>query len=409
MAGPRTFVYRYMVPPRKQCTLYRHGDRSPVKAYPTDPYQEGAWPQGFGQLSQEGMEQHFELGQFLRKRYTGFLSKDYTRFEIAVRSTDFDRTLMSAASNLAGLYPPNGSQVFHPGLNWQPIPIHTVPKDEEMLLSFPIANCQRYQLLMNETEKTEIFLNITNTYKDFMEMVQNKTGLTSVSIERVWSVYDTLFCEMKHGLTPPAWVTPDVMKTLKLLKNFGFQTLFGVYKREEKCRLQGGVLLDQIIKNVSAAATSTSNQQLKMIMYSAHDTTIVALQEALNVYNGLQPPYASCHIFELHQDNNGSFSVAMFYRNDSSVAEPYYLTLPGCAQQCPLQDFIRLTHSVIPTDWHKECQINSSANDKDVVIGLVVCGLVLLLLLVVLFVVLCRQGEPAIGYSHVINQSDDHS
>ncbi|KAM9493699.1 lysosomal acid phosphatase isoform 2-T2 [Clarias gariepinus] len=391
------------------CTLgglYRHGDRSPIKAYPTDPYQESVWPQGFGQLSLEGMQQHFNLGQFLRTRYTGFLSEDYSRFEIAVRSTDYDRTLMSAASNLAGLYPPNGSKVFHPGLDWQPIPIHTVPQDEEKLLSFPMANCPRYQLLMNETERTDIFINMTKMYKDFLEMVRNKTGLNSTSLETVWSVYDTLFCEKIHGLSLPAWVTPDVMKTLKVLKNFGFQIMFGVYKREEKCRLQGGVLLDQIIKNLSAAATLNLDQQLKMIMYSAHDTTIVALQEALNVYNGLQPRYASCHIFELHQDSNGSFSVEMFYRNDSSMADPYILNLPGCTQRCPLKDFIRLTRSVIPTDWHKECQISSSASDKDVIVGLVVCGFVLLFLIVVLFVVLCRQNEPVTGYSHIVNQSD---
>lgn len=36
-----------------------------------------------------------------------------------------------------------------------------------------------------------------------------------------------------------------------------------------------------------------------------HDTTLVALQMALDVYNGEQAPYASCHIFELYQEDNG--------------------------------------------------------------------------------------------------------
>lgn len=51
--------------------------------------------------------------------------------QIFVRSTDYDRTLMSAEANLAGLYPPNGSQVFEPNVQWQPIPVHTVPQSQE--------------------------------------------------------------------------------------------------------------------------------------------------------------------------------------------------------------------------------------------------------------------------------------
>ncbi|XP_056601050.1 lysosomal acid phosphatase [Triplophysa dalaica] len=384
--------------------LYRHGDRSPIKAYPNDPYQESAWPQGFGQLSLIGMRQQFALGQFLRKRYTGFLSEDYERHEIFIRSTDIDRTLMSAEANLAGLFPPNGSKAFNPDLKWQPIPVHTVPEDQERLLSFPLENCPRYEELMNETVKSDIFINISNTYKDFIQMVRNKTGLDRVSLESVWSVHDTLFCEEMHGMKPPSWVTPDVMGKLEVLKNFGFQILFGVYKRKEKSRLQGGLLLDQIIKNLSAAAAPSSKQEVKMIMYSAHDTTIVALQEALNIFNGLQPPYVSTHIFELHQEQNGLFSVEMFYHNGSS--EPYAVSLPGCLQRCPLEDFMNLTRDVIPQDWHKECQIGTNTTDTEVIIGLAICGCLIFLLVLLLFILLCRQKEPMASYSHVINESD---
>ncbi|XP_021462619.2 lysosomal acid phosphatase isoform X1 [Oncorhynchus mykiss] len=380
--------------------LYRHGDRSPVKAYPTDRYQESSWPQGFGQLSQEGMRQHFELGQALRKRYQGFLNDTYDRREIAVRSTDYDRTLMSAEANLAGLYPPNGSQVFNPTLEWQPIPVHTVPQFEERLLSFPIPGCPRYKILMNETEHSEKYLNVTFLYKDLITMIQERTGLKNTNIETVWSVYDTLFCEARHNMTAPDWVTPNIMDDLRKLKDFGFEIMFEVYKHQEKSRLQGGVLLGSIVNNISESALPDSNRRLKMMMLSAHDTTIVALQSSLSIFNGKQPPYASCHIFELYQEDNGSFTVAMFYRNDTRRA-PYQLAVPSCDLFCPLEDFVRLTKPSIPEDWGKECMVQSPRKDKEVVIGLAVCGCLLFLLIVLLLAVLCRQRDPSNGYSQI--------
>lgn len=390
--------------------LFRHGDRSPIKAYPTDPHQEGDWPQGFGQLSQVGMRQHLELGHFLRERYNGFLNESYDRHEVLVRSTDYDRTLMSAEANLAGLYPPTGDQIFTPNIKWQPIPVHTVPQNEEDLLSFPLGECPRYKQLMNETEQTQEFLNVTAEYQDFIDMVRVKTGLNKTSVESVWSVYDTLFCESRHNKTLPPWVTPAVMEKLKVLKDFSFQITFGVYKQLEKSRLQGGILLGEIVKNLTKMAIPSPQKRPKLMMLSAHDTTVTALQASMNVFNGRQPPYASCQIIELYRDDSGALSVSTFYRNDSSAA-PHQQQLPGCALDCPLEDFVKITKPWISDDRGKECQLPSGGTNKEVIVSLAVSGSLLFLLIVLLLGVICWQKEPVSsrGYQHVINEGGEES
>ncbi|XP_068612318.1 lysosomal acid phosphatase [Brachionichthys hirsutus] len=362
--------------------MYRHGDRSPIKAYPTDPYQESDWPQGFGQLSEEGMRQQYELGQFLRKRYNGFLSQSYDRYEIVIRSTDSDRTLMSAESNLAGLYPPTGQQVFMPDLNWQPIPVHTVSSSEERLLSFPLGNCPHYDQLMKETRQTEEYQNVVSKYQDVVEFVRNKTG-QNFTLDTIGIVYDTLFCESRHNMSAPDWVTPAVMEQLQELRDLDFQFIFGFYKQREKSRLQGGLLLDKIVKDLSNMAAPNPEQRLKMEMLSAHDSTLLALHASLDVLDGRQPPYAACQIFELYRADNGSASVMMFFRNDTTV-EPYPQQLASCSFDCPLEEFMRITNPYISDDRDKECQEHSEGRDIEVSIGLVVASYLLCLLVVVI-------------------------
>jgi testicular acid phosphatase len=77
-------------------------------------------------LTIAGIEQEHRLGAYFRTRYGSLLSPKYKRSEIYVRSTDYDRTLMSAESILIGLYPLVNSS--NDGVPIQPIPIHTVPK-----------------------------------------------------------------------------------------------------------------------------------------------------------------------------------------------------------------------------------------------------------------------------------------
>ena len=58
--------------------VFRHGDRSPTGRWGhTDPNPESVWPQGWGQLSDLGKRQLFQLGGQIKERYKGFLSDEY--------------------------------------------------------------------------------------------------------------------------------------------------------------------------------------------------------------------------------------------------------------------------------------------------------------------------------------------
>ena len=58
--------------------IFRHGDRAPYYKYPTDPYKEGIWPHGLGQLTKKGVRQQYQLGNYLRNRYANLLGPNPT-------------------------------------------------------------------------------------------------------------------------------------------------------------------------------------------------------------------------------------------------------------------------------------------------------------------------------------------
>ncbi|XP_025738000.1 prostatic acid phosphatase isoform X2 [Callorhinus ursinus] len=367
--------------------VFRHGDRSPIETFPNDPIKESSWPQGFGQLTQLGMEQHYELGQYIRKRYRKFLNESYKHEQVYIQSTDVDRTLMSAMTNLAGLFPPEGISVWNPSLPWQPIPVHTLSLSEDRLLYLPFRDCPRFKELKEETLKSTEFQERLHPYKDFIETLPTFTGYHTQDLFGMWTkVYDPLFCESVHNFTLPSWATEDTMTKLKELSELCILSIYGIHKQKEKSRLQGGILVSEILNHMKSA-TQPSNHR-KLVMYSAHDTTVSGLQMALDVYNGILPPYASCHIMELYLEK-GEYFVEMYYRNETQH-EPYPLTLPGCTSSCPLTEFAELVAPVIPQDWSMECMTTS--NDQVLRVALAVAFCLVSGVLVVLLFILLRHG-----------------
>lgn len=187
--------------------LYRHGDRTPSGPYPTDPYNSlSDWPVNWGDLTVRGMQMHFALGKWLRQRYGSvLLSEHYTPNEIYIRSDDYDRTIKSAESNLAGLYPPQGDQIWNGDLAWQPIPVHVVQADEDWILASDVPSCPVYENATQSLDTTLEFQQLSNDTKPFLDYILQYSGYTAKNIltglHRVASLRTNLFIQDLYNKT----------------------------------------------------------------------------------------------------------------------------------------------------------------------------------------------------------------
>uniref|UniRef100_A0AC34RKL2 Histidine-type phosphatase n=1 Tax=Panagrolaimus sp. JU765 TaxID=591449 RepID=A0AC34RKL2_9BILA len=122
--------------------LWRHGDRAPLTSYSTDLVAEKEWGVHFGELTPLGLEQSFTKGLIIRQRYVRdlkLISPIYDSKQIFVRSTNVDRTLLSASAVLDGIYYDGEVEVPINSVHPLPaktvnVPVHTVDYDTDYLL-----------------------------------------------------------------------------------------------------------------------------------------------------------------------------------------------------------------------------------------------------------------------------------
>jgi len=340
--------------------VYRHGDRSPTHIYPNDPYKEDVWPQGMGMLTQKGMRGEYDLGKFLKKRYVKeykLLNATYLHREIYIRSTDIERTLMSAQTQLNGLYPPKGHQIWRDNLDWQPIGIHVVPLKEDYLLAVFSYPCPRYFKIQAAGKMEPGYIEMTARYKDLLTYVSENSG-EEIDVSTMYKIRDPLICEKSHNMKLPDWVlNGTTYEDIGKVSDYGMGWNFNT---REKARLTGGALVGRMIENMKLhpslpKRSETKEPVRKVYLYSAHDTTLSAFMSALRVFEGISPDYSSAVMVELFQLENLDLEVRVMYRFGQN--DPRALILPGCEEFCPMDKFIRLTHDVIPEDIVKECAV----------------------------------------------------
>ncbi|KAJ8941205.1 hypothetical protein NQ314_010463 [Rhamnusium bicolor] len=169
-----------------------------------------------------GKLQHYDLGQYARNRYGNFLSRRYTKEEFRVETTNSDRTFMSAAANLAGLFPPVGDQIWKLGLNWQPIPVF--PVERAVLSSF--ETCPYiYNKSQNLVSSDPYFLQLDEENQDLYSYLSLHTGSNITTFSQLVLIYDTLYIEDQFNYRLPKWT----VSISRALEKFDKHSVYSLY------------------------------------------------------------------------------------------------------------------------------------------------------------------------------------
>ncbi|XP_055296463.1 prostatic acid phosphatase-like [Sitodiplosis mosellana] len=337
--------------------IYRHGDRTIGHLYPNDPWREEIhWPEGYGALTNEGKRRHYKLGKFFMRRYGEILGHKYSPNKVYVRSSDYDRTIMSAQANLAGMFRPTDDEIWNEDIGrvWQPIPIHVVPLKSEYLIANE-RKCPKFEAMFakHEKESPEI-QRIYSQYADqFLHWTQ-ESGANITTFREVKELYKTLLMERARYKTLPAWAE----KAIERNGVMGYISKYHFKMRTDTpqlARLSTGFLIKEIFERFSKKINKTLQPDRSVWVYSAHDDTVANLLNSFGLFEIHIPPYASSILLELYKNDENEHYIQMFYRK-SDVEKPSPLNIPNCGEKCTLDRLYELYSELIPGDFETECR-----------------------------------------------------
>ncbi|KRZ96106.1 Methionine--tRNA ligase, mitochondrial [Trichinella sp. T8] len=375
-------------------TIWRHGHRTPIYLIPSDVENNAStWNIGLGELTKLGMRQCYELGQMLGKRYIEQypLFKSSILNEIYIRSSDTNRTLMSAASVMAGFvasdsYGNYGNYTLpnfvRSPAGWNPLPIHTVDYGTDNLLNMRYHWNKTANLFRKNFIEYDRFIKQNPDNGAKLAYVANKSGFNNTLVKNMWILADVVKIEKEgsaedwhsdqHKL--PDWVTDEIYDWIQHTFKHWCKL---VYQPDLLIQITAGDLIFEIVdrihqKQLSIKQSQNTNswiERIKFYSYSGHDINLLFLLYILGQYDNVATVeyegYASCIVFEAWLTEENEIEIKVFLRRGPNSTEFQPIQVVGCPpipSGCPLATFENRTRKFFPKPNKVDVDCCSSAN-----------------------------------------------
>ena len=442
-------------------TFSRHGARAPIKTNDTGYDLMGVQWKAPGELTALGKRMEYILGLYNRRKYIldkELLSKSYDPHELIVYSSDINRTLLSMTSQLQGMYPASNEEgnILKPGqydiTSYPPfnlsiddfkdeiknlndsaipnymniIPIHFITlkngstECSDRVKEFNDNNAKNFPFIANFTEE------FNKNYTTKLNELYHKPNNSTFDYAAINAMFDTMVVDITEGNNITGFfkendIDMDYFMSIRyeISKVFFRDFMYGDEKSEVilfydsllfkdmlnymKRRIEDDINDDISYKNVSDFSRP------KMVMISAHDTTLSAIEMFFIRFFGIEfekfelPVYTSQIAFEITRDENITDKKSLRY---SDYMVSYYFN-EKLMLNVTFDKFVETIESAIwnQTEMDSFCFPNKNENKTKKKnffttnkIIMMCMGLIILILIIIIIVLGVKLSKkPTIG------------
>lgn len=213
--------------------------------------------------------------------------------------------------------------------------------------------CARYYEAIEEVLASAGVKKVLDENANLFEELTKHTGMPIVTPDDVQSLYSTLRAEHEYGLRLPKWTQDYYPDKLENITNLSY--IYNAYTDELK-QLKAGPFIKKLTTEFDNKRNGTLKpKDLKISLYTGHDSSIVNVLSGLNVWQKQFPVYGIMALFELVRDKRTSEIGVQMYLRKSATSGAVPLIIPGCQHFCPLNQFIEFGEKVIPKDRAAAC------------------------------------------------------
>lgn len=320
----------------------RHGARTPCKGL-DDNYVDifnHKW-EGIGELTKLGMLQHYKLGLHYKEKYSSFIStSSYKPNEVLVYSTNLNRTIMSAQSQLNGLFSLNTSSLSntHYPLPHVLIPIHLYEYGKENIILFNkelTKNCPNVKHLRESNKRSitvnNFISNFTNAIgKDFILKVLSNRNIKDINYKNIEMLCDAFISNYYEGNVLEIITQYKVNQEVLLNYCIEFSYLKHFFVEKGGKAYQSGIAtispyMNSILSYMDECINGKS--KLKYVMYFGHDNTLSSIQiylkKAFNIMIQKMPFASTILLHLVYNVYNKQHYIEYYFNNEMMLNITY--------------------------------------------------------------------------------------